>query len=176
MDIKKFSIILVVLVAAISRFLPHPPNFTPIIAMGLFSGFYFKNNKILALLVPIFAMFISDIYFGFSTISIFVYFALGLIVFIGYFLPNNKCTTSFENILTGSLSGSIIFFIVSNFGVFLIGYPKSISGLISCYTAAIPFFANTISSTLIFSTVLFLSYDIIRDSIPQLQVKSVNQK
>ena len=176
MNIKKFSIILVVLVAAISRLIPHPPNFTPIIAMGLFSGFYFKNNKILALLVPIIAMSISDVYFGFSIISIFVYFALGLIVFIGYLIPNNQYTTSFDNILMGSLSGSIIFFIVSNLGVFLIGYPKSVFGLIACYTAAIPFFANTISSTLIFSTVLFLSYDIIRDSIPQLQVKSLTQK
>ena len=168
MNFKNISIILVVLIAALSRFIPHPPNFTPIIAMGLFSGFYFKNNKILALLVPIMAMAISDIYFGFSAISIVVYFSLGLIVFIGHILPNNQYTTSFHNILMGSLAGSITFFIVSNFGVFLIGYPKTIYGLIACYTAAIPFFANTVCSTLIFSTVIFLCYDVIKDRIPQL--------
>jgi len=176
MNIKNISIVLVVLVAAISRIIPHPPNFTPIIAMGLFSGFYFKNNKALALLVPIAAMSISDVYFGFSAISAFVYLGLGLIVFLGCFLPNNEYTTSFHNILGGSFVGSLIFFAISNFGVFLIGYPKSIHGLIACYTAAIPFFANTVSSTLIFSTVIFLCYDIIRENVPELQIEKINQK
>ena len=176
MNVKNISIILVVLVAAISRFIPHPPNFTPIIAMGLFSGFYFKNSKALALLVPIAAMSISDVYFGFSIISVFVYLGIVLIVLLGCLLPNNQYETSFHNILGGSFIGSLIFFIVSNFGVFLIGYPKSIHGLIACYTAAIPFFANTVSSTLIFSTVIFLCYDIIRENIPELQVQKINQK
>ena len=79
MSIKNISIILVILIAAISRFIPHPPNFTPIIAMGLFSGFYLKNSKARALLLPLGAMAISDIFLGFHTISLFVYFSLAMI-------------------------------------------------------------------------------------------------
>ena len=68
MNIKNISIILVIIAAVLSRFIPQPPNFTPIIAIGLFSGFYFKKDKKLALLIPLFAMIISDIFLGFYLI------------------------------------------------------------------------------------------------------------
>ena len=136
--------------------------------MGLFSGFYFRNNKPLAIFLPLAAMFIADIFIGFYLISLFVYIALALVVFIGLIIPNDGYTTSFNNVLFGSLAGSVVFFIISNFGVFLIGYPKSISGFIACYTAAIPFFQTSISADLLFTTFIFLSYDVIRNSIPQL--------
>jgi len=168
MNSKNLSLVLVILVAALSRLIPHAPNFTPIIAMGLFSGFYFRNNKSLAIVLPLAAMFIADIFIGFYLISLFVYIALAFVVFVGLIIPNDRDTTSFRNILFGSLAGSAVFFIISNFGVFLIGYPKSISGFMVCYTAAIPFFQTSISADLLFTTFMFLSYDVIRNSIPQL--------
>ena len=168
MNIRSLSIILIVLVAALSRLIPHPPNFTPIIAMGLFSGFYFKNNKKMALLLPLAAMIISDIILGFHLISLFVYLGLIFIILIGLIIPNKQYHTSFHNILFGSLASSFIFFVISNLGVFLIGYPNSLEGLVACYTAAIPFFQTSISADLLFTTVIFLSYDIIRSNILQL--------
>ena len=168
MNIRHFSVVLVILVAVLSRLIPHPPNFTPIIAMGLFSGFYFKNNKSLALLLPLTAMIISDIILGFYLISLFVYSGLIFIVLIGLTIPNKEYKTSFHNILAGSLASSLIFFIISNLGVFFIGYPNTLEGLIACFIAAIPFFQTSISSDLLFTTVIFLSYDIIRNNIPQL--------
>tara|TARA_Y100001970_G_C14161863_1_gene819028 strand:- start:939 stop:1460 length:522 start_codon:yes stop_codon:yes gene_type:complete len=172
MNIRSLSIILVIFIAALSRLIPHPPNFTPIIAMGLFSGFYFNNSKALAILVPFMAMFVSDIFLGFHVISFFVYLGLLLIVFIGFIIPNYKGTTSFDNILFGSMGGSLTFFIISNFGVFLIGYPKSLSGFVACYTAAIPFFQTSIMADLLFTTLIFLSYDVIRSNVYSLNADS----
>ena len=84
MNIKFFSVALIVLVAGLSRLIPHPPNFTPIIAIGLFSGFYFKNNKSLGFLILLGAMIISDSIIGFYSISLmmFVYLALVPAIFI----------------------------------------------------------------------------------------------
>ena len=171
MNFRVLSLILVILVAALSRLVPHSPNFTPIIAMGLFSGFYFRNNKTLGFAIVMGAMLLSDIVIGTysATLMFFVYFGFAPSVLIGIMIPNDNYTTSFDNVLWGSLGGSIAFFLISNFGVFITGYPKDISGLIACYTAAIPFFHNTLSSSLIFSTLMFLCYDMIRNNIPQLK-------
>lgn len=173
MSIKNISIILVVLIAVISRFVPHPPNFTPIIAIGLFSGFYLKKNKQLALLLPLSAMILSDIFLGFHLISLFVYFSLAVITAVGFLIPNkNKFLTLFP----ATLGSSLIFFIISNFGVFIIGYPNNLAGFIACYTAAIPFFQNSLAADILFTGVIFLFYDIIARSVPQLQSETINQK
>ena len=173
MNIKNISIILVVLVAVISRFIPHPPNFTPIIAIGLFSGFYLKNNKKLALLIPLSAMFLSDLFLGFHLISLFVYVSLAIITVLGFLVSDkNKLLTLFPV----TLGSSLAFFVISNFGVFLIGYPKNISGFIACYTAAIPFFQNSLFGDIIFTAIIFLSYDIIMRSIPALKADIVKQQ
>ena len=164
MNFKNISIALVILVASLSRLLPHPPNFTPIIAIGLFSGVYFRKENTLSLIIPIMAMIISDLFLGFHLISLFVYLSLIIVVFIGRNIKKIKPTF----ILLGSLSGSIVFFIISNFGVFLIGYPKSFAGFLTCYTAAIPFFYNSILGDLFFSGIIFLAYDVIKRTIPQI--------
>ena len=173
MSIKNISIILVVLIAVISRFVPHPPNFTPIIAIGLFSGFYLKKNKQLALLLPLSAMILSDIFLGFHLISLFVYFSLAVITAVGFLIPNkNKFLTLFP----ATLGSSLIFFIISNFGVFIIGYPNNLAGFIACYTAAIPFFQNSLVADILFTVVIFIFYDIIARSLPTLQSETINQK
>ena len=85
MNMKSISIILVIVIAAISRFIPHPPNFTPIIAMGLFSGFCIKN-KTIAILLPIMAMFFSDLFLGFHLTIYWVYGSLVIATILGMLL------------------------------------------------------------------------------------------
>jgi hypothetical protein len=140
---KKLNFIIILIVIAIlSRLIPHPPNFTPITAIALFSTIHFKN-KILTYLIPIIGLFISDLILGLSMVNLFVYLSFIVITFIGF---------KFQKINNYSiLLSSSTFFIVSNFGVWILGYPKTIEGLILCYYMALPFFIYTIMGDLFYS-------------------------
>ena len=128
-------------IAIISRIVPHPPNFTPITAIALFSSIHFKN-KLYNYFIPITGLIISDIIIGISLINIFVYISFLLITFIG---------AKFQKINNYSiLLSSTSFFVISNFGVWLIGYPKNLEGFILCYYMALPFFINTILGDLFY--------------------------
>ena len=144
-------IVLLMLIAAFSRLIPHPPNFTPLTAIALFGGIYL-SNKTLSYLLPIIIMLLSDIFLGFSSISLFVYFSFIIISYIG--IKSKK-----PSILNIVLS-SIVFFIVSNFGVWILGYPKTWGGFIKCYTVAIPFFRNSLAGDLFYSGLMILSYNL----------------
>ena len=152
---KEIFPISLILILAFARLIPHPPNFTPIIAVALVSGYFFKNIN-LSLLILLVAMLLSDLFIGFYENMIFVYASLLLITFIFHKISNK---INFKNLFFYGFAGSIIFFIVSNFGVWALGspgahdiaYEKSLSGLIQCYILAIPFFGNTLLSTVIFS-------------------------
>lgn len=149
---KQTLILLFILAAALIRIMPHIPNFTPVTAMALFGGVYFTDKR-LAYLVPVLVMLISDIFLGFSMISIFVYLAFILISFLG---------TRFQSISIKSiLISSIAFFLITNFGVWLLGYPKSFAGLLECYTLAIPFFRNSLLGDLFYSGVMYFSFEYI---------------
>lgn len=149
---KHIVIISFILIAAIIRLFPHLPNVTPITAMALFSGVYFSEKKY-AFIVPLFAMLLSDLFLGFSAISIFVYLAFILAAFIG--IKSKKI--SFTSVLASSIS----FFIITNFGVWLIGYPKTLNGLLECYTLAIPFFRNSLIGDFLFSALLYFSFEFV---------------
>ena len=152
---KIFFSILLILLLTLSRLIPHPPNFTPIIAVAIISGYFFKNIN-LSLLTLLIAMLISDLFIGFYGNVIFVYASLLLITFIFHKISNK---INFINLFIYGFAGSLIFFVVSNFGVWALGspgvydiaYEKNLSGLFQCYILAIPFFGNTFLSTLIFS-------------------------
>ena len=152
---KEFFPISLILILALARLIPHPPNFTPIIAVAIISGYFFKNFNLSALTLLI-AMLISDLFIGFYENVIFVYASLLLITFIFHKISYK---INFKNLFIYGFAGSAIFFIVSNFGVWALGspgvydiaYEKSLSGLIQCYILAIPFFGNTFLSTLIFA-------------------------
>ena len=142
------------LLAALSRLIPHPPNFTPSIAIALFSGFY-AANKVLIYGLPIVIMLISDLFLGFYSISIFVYLSFLLISFFGTMSKNPGAI----KIIFGVLLGSVSFFIITNFGVWILGgYPRNFAGLLSCYTMAIPFFNNTLAGSFFYSTIMILCY------------------
>jgi hypothetical protein len=139
-----------IVIAALMRLIPHPPNFVPITAIAIFAGIKFKNIK-LAYLIPISIMLTSDFVIGFSYISIFVYLAFILITTYSFIVKSYHV----KNILFSS----IIFFIITNFGVWLLGgYTYSLEGLILCYTMAIPFFTSSILADLFFSGILYFGF------------------
>jgi predicted Fe-S protein YdhL (DUF1289 family) len=153
---KKYSFpIGLILILSLSRLIPHPPNFTPIIAVAIMSGYFFKNIN-LSVAVLLVTMFISDLFIGFYENLIFVYLSLLLITFIFSKIVKK---INFKNLFIFGFTGSLIFFIISNFGVWVLGspginnipYDRSLNGLVECYILAIPFFGNTFVSTLIFT-------------------------
>jgi len=152
---KEIFPISLILILAFARLIPHPPNFTPIIAVALISGYFFKNIN-LSLLILLVAMLLSDLFIGFYENMIFVYASLLLITFVFHKISKK---INFKNLFIYCFAGSLIFFIVSNFGVWVLGspgvldvaYERNLSGLVECYILAIPFFGNTFLSTLIFA-------------------------
>ena len=144
-----------ILILAFSRLIPHPPNFTPIIAVAIMSGYFFRNIY-LSIVVIILSMLVTDIIIGFYTNMIFVYFSL-LFIVITFFKFNHKIKLT--NLFIFGFTGSIVFYIVSNFGVWALSgmYETSLVGMTECYIAAIPFFKNTLFSTIIFSYGAFLA-------------------
>ena len=149
---KQLVIILFIVVAAMFRLMPHFPNVTPITAMALFSGVYLTNKK-LAFIIPILAMLISDLFLGFSSITLFVYAAFILVSYIG--ISSKK--VSIKTILLSSIG----FFIITNFGVWLFGYPKTLNGLMECYTLAIPFFRNSLIGDFFYAGVMYYGFEFI---------------
>ena len=157
---NQLLIIVFMLVAVLFRLLPHLPNFTPVTAIALFGGLYL-TNKSLAYLAPLFIMTLSDLFLGFHSISIVVYAAFLFVSFIG-------TQTKKPSVFTILLS-SISFFVITNFGVWLMGgYPKTWTGLIECYTLAIPFFRNSLLGDFFYSGVMILGFNFVQKRYLQL--------
>ena len=138
-----------ILIAALTRLVPHPPNFAPITAMSLFAGAYFTRKQ-LSFIVPLLAMLISDLFLGFYTISIFVYLSFAVITWMGQ--QRNRVTPKLV------LLGSVLFFLISNLGVWLLYYPKTIDGLFTCFTLAIPFFATSLLGDIFYSVIMVFGF------------------
>jgi len=140
-----------------ARLITHEPNFTPTIALVLFGGVYL--NKRYAVLLPVMLMMLTDLFLGAHNTILFTWGSLIAIAFIGLAMRNRKNAAT---IAGSSMLAAVVFFIVSNFGVWAVGwYPYTLEGFISCYVAAIPFFRSTVASTLFYSCVFFGLYEII---------------
>lgn len=167
---KTFFVALISLVAvsALYRIMPsRPMNFAPQIAIAIFSGALFIKNKKWAFALPLLSMLISDILYeilyqynlssmkGFYGGQFFNYLLFTALTAFGFIISK----LNLKRILTAAISAPVFYFIVSNFAVWLTGTgfqrPKTFSGLIMCYTDALPFFPNTIYSTLLFSALFF---------------------
>jgi hypothetical protein len=148
--------ILFIAVAVASRLLPHPLNFTPLTAIALFGGVYL--NKRLALVIPLAALFISDAFLGFYDMMPWVYGSFLAAGIIGIMISGRKSVLS---VSAATLASSLLFFAVTNFGVWAGGtmYVHSWAGLTECYVAAIPFFRNSIAGDAIFVTAMFGFYE-----------------
>ncbi len=150
-----FIVIALIAIAAFSRFFIGLPNFTPVLAIALFGGALIKNK--LAYVIPIVAMFITDAYFGFHSTMFAVYGSFLLAIWMGRKFvskPNAK------NVAVTSIASAVQFFIITNFFVWATSgiYTYDFAGLTACYTAAIPFFRNTLTSSMLFSVLMFGSY------------------
>lgn len=150
--------LVIIVFAVLLRLLPHPPNVAPIAAMALFGGAYI--NKRFALIIPLAAMFVSDIFLGFHPVMPFVYGSFLLSGFIGLWLRTHK--TPFV-VLSACITSSVLFFLITNFGVWLIGglYPETLGGLATCFMMAIPFFRNTLVGDLLYTTLFFGGFEVI---------------
>ncbi|MEI6507802.1 MAG: DUF6580 family putative transport protein [Bacteroidota bacterium] len=179
---KRFTLVAaIVFLAAISRLLPHLPNFTPIGAMALFAGAYI-TNRFLAFITPLAAMLLSDALMGFNgwyftEQTIAVYATFMLITLLGLSLQNNK---SVVKIGLMSISSSLLFFVVTNLFVWIGGfyhkpelYPLNTAGLMECYTMAIPFFDKTLASDLFYNAILFGGFYLLQINIPSLKTEKV---
>ena len=146
---KNIFLVSLIFFAILSRFLPHPPNFTPIAAIALLSSKGF-NNRWVVFLIPIVSLFISDLFIGLHATIPFVYISFILIALLGLYVKK-------INIVSVLLS-STIFFLVSNFGVWLLYYPITTEGLVQCYTLALPFFLNTVLGDLVYGALLIYPF------------------
>lgn len=155
-----------IVAAAIVRLLPHPPNFAPIAAMALFGGAYF-NKKVFAFAIPLAALFLTDLFLGFHNTMWAVYLSFIVIVGLGMVILKKK---SVIKIILASVSASVLFFIVTNFAFWATDtlYPTTAAGLAACYTAAIPFFHNTLIGDLFFTGVMFGLFEMAKAKFPEL--------
>lgn len=160
MEKKNYWLIILFIVAGVAlRFLPHASNFTPLLAMSLFSGSYLKKRY--AFIIPIGAMFLSDLFIGTyqPLVMASVYASMLAAVGIGAYIKKKR---SWLKVGAGALLAPIIFFLATNFAVwaFTPWYPITLPGLIKCYTLALPFFRNTLTSTLLYSGAFFGAYEL----------------
>ncbi len=170
MNPRKLTVTLLILFAVLSRFLPHPPNFTPVLAIGLFGGATFSKRS-LAFIIPLAAMAFSDLFLGLHSTLMWVYGAMLLSVGIGILIHRRKSALT---ILSGTIGSAILFFVITNFGVWITGggygHPLTISGLTACYVDAIPFFRNTLVSNLVYTGVLFGAFESLARIFPVIRI------
>ena len=168
--------------AALSRLLPHPLNFSPVEAMALFGGAYFAARG-WAVAVPLLAMLASDLILGATVGGMYwdymtglsfwsVYACIALSSVLGFGLRGRVGT---GRVLGYSLVGSVLFFVVTNFFTWYGGtlYPQTFEGLTACYIAAIPFFQNTVAGTLFYAALLFGGFELLRQRSPMLRAQTV---
>ncbi len=152
--------------AILSRFLPHPPNFAAIGALGLFAGCYLSGKR--SWLLPVAAMFVSDLvgqafgipgmgfYHPISMLAVYVGFAASAC--IGRQLQSRLNP---RNLYGAAILSSTVFFLISNLGVYLAGnWSGTAHSLTSCYVAAIPFFGATLAGDLLYVTLMFGLYEL----------------
>jgi hypothetical protein len=164
---RLLALLAAIFAAAAMRLLPHPPNFSPIAAVALFSGAYLSKRAI-AFVAPIAALLLSDLFLGFYPELVFVYLSVAAIVLIGWAISKRK---SAGWVAAAALASSLLFYLVTNFGVWLVMdyYPKTLAGLAACYVAAVPFFQNTLAGDLVFTALLFGGFYLAERAAPALR-------
>ncbi len=164
--IRSAVVIGMMLLIALTRLIPHPANFTAVMAVALFGGAKIKN-KSFAVLVPIIVMLLTDMIIGFHKLMPFVYGCIALTSFIGMYVEK-KSSPLF--IIGGSVIGSTIFYLVTNAIVWYHDplHTQNVSGLLMCYNEGIPFYRNQLFGDLFFNFVLFGSYNLAKSKYPVL--------
>lgn len=177
-------LVLMVLAAAFSRLILHPPNFAPIGALGLFGSAYF-TRKWIAIILPLVSLWLSDVvinntlyaqyYKGFTLFYDGFYWVYGTIILttlLGFYMLKK---VSVKNVLASSILASILFFLITNFSCWLGNsmYGQDLNGLMDCLMAGIPFFGGTLSGNVFYSIVLFGTFEFSKRKFPVLQYSNV---
>ena len=164
---RLIALLLAIGTAAVLRLVPHPPNFTPIGAMALFSGAYL-GRRALAFAALLGALLVSDAVLGFYPGMATVYATDLLIVLIGSLALQRR---SALRIGIAAVASSAVFFAITNFGMWLWSgiYPRTLSGLETCFVAAVPFFQNTLAGDLFYSALLFGGFKAAELLMPRLR-------
>jgi hypothetical protein len=164
-----FTFVLI-LAAALSRLLPHPPNFAPITALALFGPVYLDKKH--AFVVPLVALLLSDFVIGFYSGMQWVYGSFIAISFIGLWLRKHH---GVAQTVGATFTGSILFFVVTNFGVWISSsmYSPTLAGLMQCYVAAIPFFRNTLLGDAVYVGIMFGVFEAARRLVSSLALQEV---
>jgi hypothetical protein len=168
MKIHRFIfIVAMIVVAAASTLIPHPPNFTPLAAIALFAGAKLNDLR-LAFVVTIATLLLRDAIIGFHVLMPIVYACYAFNVWLGSRVGSSQ---SPARVAAVSIGGSIVFFVITNFAVWITlgAYDYSISGLSACYVAAIPYLRNTFASDLLYSMLMFGAFAIAQTRVPSLR-------
>ena len=170
---RLIALLSAIVAAAALRLVPHPPNFTPIGAMALFSGAYLGRRG-LAFVAPLAALLLSDLALGFYQGMGTVYFSVALIVVLGMLALRR---TSAPRVGVLAIASSVLFFAITNFGMWLFSgfYPRTLAGLETCFIAAIPFFQNTLAGDLFYAALLFGGFALAERLVPQIRQTRVPQ-
>jgi len=158
-------VFVLIVLAAASRLLPHPPNFAPVAAIGLFAGATVGRRA--GWLLPLAAILASDLVLGFyHPVSMFWnYLGFAGCLLLGSGLLARGRT--FGRLVGAVLASAVTFFVLSNFGMWASGYyPRTWTGLVECYVQALPFFRNTLASDVLYSAALFGGYALLRRAFP----------
>ncbi len=150
------------------RLVPHMPNMVPVAAIALFAGAYL--DKRLVPWVPLAIMIISDLVIGLHNMIFFTWGAFLLVGFLGMWLKHRR---SWGNVFTMSVFSALLFFVITNFGVWLGWYPHTWNGFSTCYINAIPFLRNTFLGNVVFTFVLFGLYELAKNAVRKSRFKTV---
>ncbi len=161
-----FVLVLILTAAALRVWGNLPYNFTPVAAIALFGGAMFRN-RLMAFVLPLAIMIISDLFIGFHSSMLAVYAAFLIVVLIGRGISESP--TMLKS-LGGAVLGSVLFFLITNAAAWWVlpEYTKDLSGLMNSYVAGIPFFRGTFAGDLLFTTIFFGSYKLAGMRFPQL--------
>lgn len=153
-----------------SRLIVHSWNFTPVIALALFGGVYLKKKQ--AIILPLILFAVTDLILGFHKVMFFTWGSVVLIALMGLWVKKNK---NLKTVLGGGLASAVLFFVVTNFGVWLVSgmYPMTLTGLAECFTLAIPFFRGTLLGTFVYGLILFGTYEVVAARIKETRFSHV---
>lgn len=167
MNIKFLTLATIVFSLAFFRLMPHLPNVSPVAAMALFGGAYFSDKR-LAMIVPMLALLLSDLFLGLHQTMIFVYAGFAITVVLGMWLQHH---ISVVNTALAAVIASVIFFLLTNMGVWLTStlYPASVEGLMQACVAGIPFFQNSLLGNLVFTALIFGGYELLKHAVRPLR-------
>lgn len=171
LSIRNVTLFGIIAAAAFSRVMPHPPNFTPILALGLFGGARFADRR-LAFLIPLAAMACSDLFIGYHNLLPLIYALVALSSLLGLWLRKHRGPAA---MVGASVFAAAVFFLVSNGMVWLTSgmYAGTPAGLLTCYTSALPFFQNMVAGTLAYGAALFGAFAVLERGFPSLRESAV---